>query len=77
MPETVDLRCDDNPRRLLGKLLVTEPRRVDPGSNLLEFACRDCSRDARRDGQGQVRVLHRFDLAGRLVETVLDQPGQG
>lgn len=68
--EAVELRCEDHPRRLLGRLLHDgAERRVVPG-NLLEFACRDCARARRRDGQDVVRVLHRFDLTGELIETV-------
>jgi hypothetical protein len=38
--------------------------------NLIEVACGDCKRLKRRDGDPVVRVLHRFNLAGDLVESV-------
>lgn len=67
--ETVEIRCPVGPRRLLSKLISSggKPHVVD--GNLIEFACDDCKRSARRVTPGVVRVLHRFDLAGTLVES--------
>lgn len=62
--ETVELRCDRNPSRMFAKLL----KQGEPvlSENLFEFKCRDCARGC----PGQV-VLHRFNVAGELVETVV------
>lgn len=77
MTQAVDLRCEAHPRRLLGRLLTeSTTRHVDPGSNLLEFHCRECTRDARVLDSSVLRVLHRFDLTGDLIETVtVPDPG--
>lgn len=72
--ETIELRCDANPRRLFAKLLVRETPHVADG-NLLEFSCRDCRASLRASGAGAEVVLHRFDVAGELVETVVVRAG--
>lgn len=72
---TTDLRCDANPRRLFAKVQAggDAPSYVDDG-RLIEFSCRDC-RQAIEETSGQkVRVLHRFNVIGELVETV-EVPG--
>lgn len=67
--QTVEIRCPIGPKRLLSKLLVAgEKPRVTEG-NLIEFACDDCKRTLRQQGNTVTRVLHRYDLAGELVET--------
>lgn len=75
---TVELRCEDFPRRLFGKMLV-EARAADAEvavtDGLMEFDCRDCRKDYQEDGELVVRVLHRFDLIGNLVETVVVDSG--
>ena len=66
MTTIVEVRCVDNPRRLFAKLRTnnpTEPLVVTDG-NLMEFVCRDCQIEL-----GVARVFHRFDFAGRFVET--------
>ena len=71
MITAVELRCPVGPRRLLAILRQSgEPIRVVSG-NLIEFACADCRREQRRQGQAPEYVLHRFDVAGDLVETVV------
>lgn len=55
-----ELRCPENPSRLFARLRGV---RVTDG-NLIEVSCRDCRR-----GRFGVRVLHRFDVLGNLVET--------
>ena len=59
----IDVRCDKFQRRLFVRLLTTEKPVIVEG-NLLEFACRDCAKLEKAE-----RVLHRFDVAGELVET--------
>jgi len=63
--EVVELRCEANPRRMFARLLIEKKPSIVPG-NLLEFACRDCERTA----VGK-RVLHRFNVLGELVETLI------
>lgn len=65
----VELRCPANPSRMFARLRGGEWSVAD--GNLIEVACRDCR------GRGIDRVLHRYDVTGRLVETVtvpLDPP---
>lgn len=69
MPTTVDLRCDANPRRLFAKLKQEGEKPVMAEGNLLEFACRDCKKALRENGDNASQVLHRFNFAGELVET--------
>jgi hypothetical protein len=38
---------------------------------LLELACNDCARAARRAGDPVARVLHRVNILGELVETLV------
>jgi hypothetical protein len=72
MPTVVELRCVANPLpaegRLLGRIQSDSEPTVVPG-NLIEVACRDCKRARVRDGEAVYAVLHRFNVAGELVET--------
>lgn len=72
MTETqTQIRCPVGPRRLLA-IVVSEgekPKITD--GNLIEFACSDCCRSLRREGQDVARVLHRFNILGEEVETVV------
>jgi hypothetical protein len=79
-PQTVEVRCpvptelpggECRPGKLLLKLRVSGelPSFVHP-ENLIELACEDCKSRARRAGRPVRRVLHRYDLAGNLVETL-------
>lgn len=67
-----ELRCPVGPKRLLMKVLDSggQPY-VDPGSNLLELACSDCKRALRAQGRQVTLVVHRFNLIGELVESVV------
>ncbi len=67
---TVEIRCPVGPQRLLSKLLLEGDRPHIVEGNLIEFACDDCKRSLRQRGEQVVRVLHRYNLAGDLVETV-------
>lgn len=46
------------------------PTYVHPG-NLIELACWACRKRRRDAGESVLRVLHRFDFAGQLVETLV------
>lgn len=65
----IDVRCPNHPVRLL--LRVGKPVNVDD-ANLIEVACRDCRRDLQKAGQQATLVLHRYNVLGELVETVVD-----
>jgi hypothetical protein len=78
----VEVRCpvpverpggDCRPGRLLLKLRLTgeQPSFVQP-DNLIELACEDCTRAARKGGRAVRRVLHRYNLAGNLVCTLTE-----
>lgn len=62
----VDLRCPADSRRLFGRVLA-DGTIVD--GNLIEIACDDCKKTARRRGERIARVLHRFNVLGECVET--------
>ena len=66
MPEMLELRCPIDRQRMFGRLVVDRSIRIVEG-NLIEFACDKCKRRV-----GAHRVLHRFDLAGELIETVVE-----
>jgi len=65
----VDLRCPVTPQRLFARLM--EASIVE--GNLIEVACGDCRKTARRMGQNVVLVLHRYNLLGECVETEIRQ----
>lgn len=71
--ETVEIRCPVGPRRLLSKLLIDGDHPHVTEGNLIEFSCDDCKKTLRRQGKDAYRVLHRYDLAGTLVESVVEQ----
>lgn len=62
MSQVVEMRCPVESQRMFGKLLVAGAYTIT--DNLMEFSCDRC-----RKAQGVVRVLHRFNLAGELVQT--------
>lgn len=67
--EVVDLRCPEDPRTLLLKY-HREVGRPPLSNNLMELHCRVCTKNARQFDSGVQRVVHRFDLAGVLVESL-------
>jgi hypothetical protein len=80
--EEVEVRCPIptelpnghcRPGRLLLKLRLAGgvPSYIQP-DNLIELSCEDCRARLRKRGTRVKRVLHRFDLAGNLVETLTD-----
>lgn len=68
---TVELRCPVGPKRLFSKLILAGDRPRITSGNLVEFACADCRKSVRATGQPCRLVLHRFDLVGELVESVI------
>jgi hypothetical protein len=73
-PTIVEVRCPVGARSLLMKVRLEggTARRTD--GNLLELSCRDCTQAARRRARANhlpepVRILHRFDVLGQLIES--------
>lgn len=84
-PESVhvELRCpqpvttrrgDCSPGHLFAKLVIAGevPSYVKP-DNLIEMACSNCRKRLERDGRQVKRVLHRYNLVGELVETLVEE----
>lgn len=74
--ETVEVRCPVGPRRLLSKLLLAGGTPQVVSGNLIEFSCSDCTKQARVKNPAVFRVLHRYDLTGELVESVVALRGE-
>lgn len=66
---TVELRCPEGPRKLLAKTVISGIKPHIADGNLVELNCDFCKQELRRQGQRVTRVLHRFNLAGDLVES--------
>lgn len=68
--ETIDIRCPVDPRHLFLKLRLIEETRTEDAGNLIELACYECRKGLKAQGDlSIIRVLHRYDLTGTLVET--------
>lgn len=70
--EAVELRCPETAGKLLAKIQRAgeQPSFVRP-ENLIELNCESCKLSRRRSGQRVARVLHRYDILGSLVETLV------
>jgi hypothetical protein len=66
----IDLRCPVGARALLGRVVAAGGSARVNSDNLLELACRDCTRMARRHDPNIAHVVHRFNVLGDLVESV-------
>lgn len=75
MSEIVEVRCPIGPQRLFSKLRLGEEsaRMVQP-DNLIEFSCQDCTGKRSKAEGRSVKVYHRYDFAGELVETIVVSP---
>lgn len=71
--QTYDLRCPVGPGRLYAKVLVEGEHPSIVEGNLVELACYDCKKALRDQGKKVSRVLHRFNLAGELVESIVQE----
>lgn len=67
----VELRCPTGPRKLFAKLRLAGLPTPVTDDNLIELSCQDCRRRLRSEGRPVALVLHRFDIAGTLIETVV------
>lgn len=89
--EVVDLRCPEPdwrhdsrgqlhpyPGQLLARLRLAGelPSFVQP-DNLIEMPCDDCKYHLRKQGRPVRRVLHRYDLAGNCVATLVEEREDG
>ncbi len=71
---TVEVRCPIGPKKLFTKLKLGEEfATILPGSNLIEFTCRDCAKRMARETGQSVRVFHRFNFFGELIETTAQE----
>lgn len=71
MTESVEVRCPVGPQRLFAKFRLeggVSPHITE--DNLVEFACTDCKREARRSRPDTIRVLHQYNFFGELVNTI-------
>lgn len=67
-----EVRCPEDPRRLFTKLIQEGKKPVITDGNLIEFACQNCKKSYNLENIRCVRVLHRYNLAGELIETVFE-----
>ena len=65
----VELRCPTGPRKLFAKLRMSGILAPVTEDNLIELSCQDCRRRLRGEGDVVKLVLHRFNIAGNLIET--------
>lgn len=70
--KVTEIRCPEDPRRLFTKLLQSGGRPVITEGNLIEFSCQNCKKVLQAQGVDVSIVLHRYNIAGELVETVQD-----
>lgn len=70
----IELRCPVGPRALLAKSVVLgDVAQVNRELNLMEISCRDCVKRARLRNPKIKRILHRFNVLGQLVESVIQE----
>jgi hypothetical protein len=70
-PPMVDLRCPHaDGGNHMGKLLGRTAMVAHP-DGLIDLACNNCARAYRRAGVDAARVLHRFNLLGELIATLI------
>jgi uncharacterized UBP type Zn finger protein len=70
--KVIEIRCPEDPRRLFSKLIKEGGKPVITDGNLIEFSCQNCKKALTARGIPVARVLHRYNIAGELVETVQD-----
>lgn len=69
---TVEVRCPVGPKKLFTKLKLGEEFGKYLPNNLIEFTCSDCSKRISRERNMRVRVFHRFNFIGELVNSHID-----
>lgn len=71
MPDIVEVRCPVGFRRLFTRMQLGEVEyRYVAHGNWLEFSCDDCAKLVNQHYASPRRVLHRYNFAGELVETI-------
>lgn len=70
--QLLELRCPEG----MGKLLAKVRSELRITDDLIELPCSNCARALRADGTRVLRVLHRFNLLGELVETETVPPDE-
>lgn len=71
--QVVEVRCPVGPQRLFTKLkLGQETGGYIHPANLIEFTCSDCARRLSREHGQPLRVFHRFNFLGELVQTTTE-----
>ena len=69
MSTVLELRCPEG----MGKLLAKVRSQLRITDDLIELPCNNCARTHRAHAP-VLRVLHRFNLLGELVETEIVRP---
>lgn len=65
----VEVRCPVGPRKLFTKLKLGEESGGYLPNGLIEFTCADCAKSVSRQQQRPMRVYHRFNFLGELIQT--------
>ncbi len=70
----VDLRCPtpSSPNELLGRLEAPSHDDLFQGAKvdvLINLKCGWCSREAKKRSGGFTRVVHKFNMAGKYIDT--------
>lgn len=68
--EVKEIRCPEDSRRLFSKFILDTKNSIITSDNLIEFACQNCKKNLKDEGIIVDNVLHRYNIAGELVETV-------
>lgn len=71
MVNTVEVRCPVGPQKLFVKLKLGEEFGGYVDGNLFEFSCSDCAKRIGREKAIPVRVFHRYNFVGELVQTLV------
>lgn len=70
MSTTVEVRCPVGPRKLFTKLKLGEETGGYLPNGLIEFSCQDCAKTVGREQNRPMRVYHRYNFLGDLIQTV-------
>lgn len=70
--QVIDLRCPFGPKQLLAKVVQHgDYHGMTPDRTLMELSCRDCAKRERKKDPAVSFVVHRFNVLGQLVESVI------
>jgi len=69
---TVEVRCPVGPQKLFTKLKLGEEIGGYLPGGLIEFTCSDCARRLGREQGQRLRVFHRFNFLGELVDSQVE-----